>query len=291
MDFEFYRNFITVAETGNITTAAKKLSLAQPALSSQMKTLENFYGVKLIETMRGKRSLSLTEAGMDFLTKARFMCEQEENISINMQTYKKEAKGALRFAVSYSAVDNFISEYLQPFSKLYPKINFQLHEILAQEQVDAVRNGIVDFALANMVLPKIENFITYPLKSEKFYAVYKKKNTLSFHPQKLVSLIKLKNIPISTTYGCYKLLQKICKKHHFLPQINFISGIGNSAVYFAENGNCVAVTSGDCCKNLPDNMQRVPIKDKEFCFEQTLFWSNFQQQNPVIKLFLKFIQK
>ena len=34
MDFEFYRNFITVAETGNLTTAAKKLSLAQPALLS-----------------------------------------------------------------------------------------------------------------------------------------------------------------------------------------------------------------------------------------------------------------
>lgn len=38
MDFEFYRNFITVAETGNLTTASKKLALAQPALSAQIKT-------------------------------------------------------------------------------------------------------------------------------------------------------------------------------------------------------------------------------------------------------------
>ena len=37
MDFEFYRNFITVAETGNLTTASKKLALAQPALSAQTK--------------------------------------------------------------------------------------------------------------------------------------------------------------------------------------------------------------------------------------------------------------
>ena len=41
MDFEFYRNFITVAETGNLTTASKKLALAQPALSAQIKTLEH----------------------------------------------------------------------------------------------------------------------------------------------------------------------------------------------------------------------------------------------------------
>ena len=44
MDFEFYRNFITVAETGNLTTASKKLALAQPALSAQIKTLEHYYG-------------------------------------------------------------------------------------------------------------------------------------------------------------------------------------------------------------------------------------------------------
>ena len=67
MDFEFYRNFITVAETGNLTTASKKLALAQPALSAQIKTLEHYYGAKLIQTARGKRQLTLTEAGEAFL--------------------------------------------------------------------------------------------------------------------------------------------------------------------------------------------------------------------------------
>ena len=67
MDFEFYRNFITVAETGNLTTASKKLALAQPALSAQIKTLEHYYGAKLIQTARGKRQLTLTEAGERFL--------------------------------------------------------------------------------------------------------------------------------------------------------------------------------------------------------------------------------
>ena len=74
MDFDFYRNFITVAETGNLTTASKKLSLAQPALSAQIKTLEHYYGAKLIQTARGKRQLTLTEAGEAFLNKARQIC-------------------------------------------------------------------------------------------------------------------------------------------------------------------------------------------------------------------------
>lgn len=100
MDFEFYRNFITVAETGNLTTASKKLALAQPALSAQIKTLEHYYGAKLIQTARGKRQLTLTEAGEAFLGKARQICRTEETILLDMQSFNKKASGTLRFSVS-----------------------------------------------------------------------------------------------------------------------------------------------------------------------------------------------
>ena len=99
MDFEFYRNFITVAETGNLTTASKKLALAQPALSAQIKTLEHYYGAKLIQTARGKRQLTLTEAGEAFLGKARQICRTEETILLDMQSFNKKASGTLRFSV------------------------------------------------------------------------------------------------------------------------------------------------------------------------------------------------
>lgn len=66
MDFEFYRNFITVAEAGNLTAAARKLAVAQPALSAQLKILEEHYGTPLIKTKRGQRQLQLTEAGEAF---------------------------------------------------------------------------------------------------------------------------------------------------------------------------------------------------------------------------------
>lgn len=65
MDFEFYRNFITVAETGNLTTASKKLALAQPALSSpDQNTWSTITAAKLIQTARGKRQLTLSRKAM-----------------------------------------------------------------------------------------------------------------------------------------------------------------------------------------------------------------------------------
>ncbi|MCQ2361764.1 MAG: LysR family transcriptional regulator [Acidaminococcaceae bacterium] len=289
MDFEFYRNFITVAETGNLTAAANKLSLAQPALSNQIKTLERHYGVKLMETSRGRHNISLTEAGVDFLTKARLICEQEENITIDMQNYKQETNGKLRFAVSYGVVPIFLKNYLQPFSKLYPKINFQLLEIPANEQITAIRNNTADFAYANAPMPNMENCTCKKLDWENFYVVYKKKNNINFQPKQTLHLTDLKNIPISTTYGCYTLLRELCKKYNFVPKIAFISNNGNTGIQFAENGNSVAIASNSCCQFLPPQLEKVLIKDKDFKFEQTLFWSNLHGQNNAAKLFLKFI--
>ncbi len=80
MDFEFYRNFITVAETGNLTTASKKLP-CPAALSAQIKTLEHYYGAKLIQTARGKRQLTLTEAGEAFLGNGCHICRTEKKLS------------------------------------------------------------------------------------------------------------------------------------------------------------------------------------------------------------------
>ena len=74
MDFDFYRNFIVVAETGNISAAAKRLNLVQPALSAQIKTLEKYYQTQLFKTGRGKRHIELTEAGEAFLFQAKLLC-------------------------------------------------------------------------------------------------------------------------------------------------------------------------------------------------------------------------
>lgn len=143
MDFEFYRNFITVAETGNLTTASKKLALAQPALSAQIKTLEHYYGAKLIQTARGKRQLTLTEAGEAFLGKARQICRTEETILLDMQSFNKKASGTLRFSVSPAKSTFFINTYLRPFAAAYPEICFQFREEASAPRPDILRKTAV----------------------------------------------------------------------------------------------------------------------------------------------------
>ena len=172
MDFEFYRNFITVAETGNLTTAAKKLSLAQPALSAQIKTLEQYYGTPLVKTARGKRQLLLTEAGTAFLDKARQICRTEEGLLLDMQSFNKKASGTLHFSVSPAKSAFFLAAYLRPFAALYPDICYQFREEAVSAQISHINESRSDFAFANAPLPAPQLFNAHKSQKEYFYAVY-----------------------------------------------------------------------------------------------------------------------
>ena len=78
MELESYRNFLAIIEAGSFTGAAECVHVAQPALSKQLKTLENFFGAKLIITTRGSRQLILTEAGRILYQKAKYICSLED---------------------------------------------------------------------------------------------------------------------------------------------------------------------------------------------------------------------
>ena len=134
MDFAFYRNFITVAETGNLSAAAKRLGIVQPALSAQMKAIERNYGVQLFKMQRGKRHIELTEAGETFLQQARQLCNTEDDISLRMQAFGRRAAGTLRFSVSHVRTDYFLLSYLIPFAKENPGISYQFHDATVEQQ-------------------------------------------------------------------------------------------------------------------------------------------------------------
>ena len=69
MELRHLRYFVRVAETENVSRAALKLHISQPALSRQIRDLEDEIGVSLLE--RTAKSVSLTEAGRLFLDEAR----------------------------------------------------------------------------------------------------------------------------------------------------------------------------------------------------------------------------
>lgn len=87
------RYFVTVADEGQITRAAKKLYIAQPALSQAISQLESELGLKLLE--RHPRGVRLTSSGEAFLEKARAVVETEHDVRRTAQSLARAAQGVL----------------------------------------------------------------------------------------------------------------------------------------------------------------------------------------------------
>ena len=88
MELRYLKYFVTVAERQNFTRAAEELHVAQPAISQQIKSLEEELGVSLLH--RTKRSVKLTAAGHAFLSEAREILAHAE---LSKQIARRAARG------------------------------------------------------------------------------------------------------------------------------------------------------------------------------------------------------
>ena len=89
------RYFVAVAEEGQMTAAAQKLHLAQPALSKAIAQLEKELGVELLR--RDHRGVSLTPGGEALLTKARAAIEASDDVALAARSLAHAGRGVLRF--------------------------------------------------------------------------------------------------------------------------------------------------------------------------------------------------
>lgn len=125
---------ITVADTGNITEAAKKLFIAQPSLTASIHELEKEYDITLFS--RSNKGIELTPDGDEFLGYARQVLEQTNLID---ERYRGKSKGKQRFFVSAQHY-SFVVEAFVCLLKEYggDKYEFHMRETQTYDIIDDV---------------------------------------------------------------------------------------------------------------------------------------------------------
>lgn len=124
LNFRQLKSFLVVAEKKSFTKAAKELFMTQPAISAQIKTLEEFLDIQLIERLDKK--VILTEAGETFIKETRKIITIYEEATMALQEIKGVQKGKLIIGASTIPGEYILPRYIGAFKKDYPKIDIAL---------------------------------------------------------------------------------------------------------------------------------------------------------------------
>ncbi len=133
MTLKQLRYITVVAETGNITDAAKKLYIAQPSLTSAIQELEKEYNITIFN--RSKKGIELTKDGEEFLGYARQVLEQTNLIE---ERYREGSKGKHKFSVSSQHYSFVVESFVELLKKAGgDKYEFHMRET---ETYDIIRD-------------------------------------------------------------------------------------------------------------------------------------------------------
>jgi LysR family transcriptional regulator, benzoate and cis,cis-muconate-responsive activator of ben and cat genes len=144
MELRHLRYFIAVAEEENVSRAALKLHVSQPALSRQVRDLEDELGFLLFE--RSAKSMSLTEAGRAFLGEARAVIRRVEEAVSKTRLVATGARTEIHVGYAPSLTVQILPQTLHAFQVALPSVRVALHDLSSEEMLTQLREGQLQVA-------------------------------------------------------------------------------------------------------------------------------------------------
>ena len=133
MELRQMRYFVAVAEELHFGRAAERLHIAQPAVSQQVRRLEENLGVQLLQ--RTKRRVRVTAAGEAFLEHARGVLARADEAIVAAQEASRGDAGRLAIGFVTSALYGAVPDIIRVFRENSPGVHLSLHELPSTQQL------------------------------------------------------------------------------------------------------------------------------------------------------------
>ncbi len=144
MELRHLRYFVAAAEAENVSRAAARLHVSQPALSRQIHDLEEELGFSLFE--RTAKSVRLTPAGKTFLTEAHAVLQRAEEAVAKARQIATGGGTELHLGYAPSPMVRIMPAALRGFQSQMPNVRVRLHDLSTQEMLAGVREGKMQLA-------------------------------------------------------------------------------------------------------------------------------------------------
>ena len=285
MKLNHLRYFTAVAEDLSFTKAARRLKMAQPPLSRQIRSLETEIGVQLFERRSGK--VLLTDAGCRFLPAVRLALEQiEAAVDVVRQTKDGEL-GTVRVGFG-KGLGDVVSLVINQHMRFFPKIEVDVRDILSGHQIEALLGRKIDVGFSHGP-PTSRDLASEKLFEESLSIVLARSNALSKRPY-----LRLKDLSHQTLLlierwispNVHDLAVTLCRDAGLSPRIvlteSTIYDEVGAMMAASGKGVFIAVGKNPCHPSFADQLVALNLREPLAKLEVHAAWRRGESSSTIL---------
>ena len=289
MNISDMKNFQAIVEAGNISGAAKKLNIAQPALSRQMKQLEETLNVQLFE--RGSRKIRLTEAGQLFHERAGQILGLVDGALQEMNGFTTGLGGTISLGTVTTSGVALLPNLIAKFYRLYPDVTFQLWEGDGTRVLELLQNGVIEVGIIRAPFDAgIYESLTLP--DEPIAIAMKNPECYCGEKPETIRLAELASQPLIIPLRWKDLFLEWCAEAGFTPRIIcFSDGIMLNLLWTKLGIGMALVPRSSEDVFLDPALTYKTISEPALTTQTVIVWMRNRRLSASSKHFLELLQK
>ena len=238
MDIRQLTYFMVIAEEGQITAAARRLHMAQPPLSQQMKALEEELGVQLLQ--REPRSVTLTDAGEILYRRARQIVTLTDSTRREIADFKNGLRGTLSIGTVSSSGSVILRPALRQFHDSHRGIRFEIYDGNTFRVLDMLGKGLIEIGIVRTPF-KQDAFDCTLLPEEPMVLAYADTLADPSPGQTSLTIEQLQGLPLILYRRFDQLFHDVCEAHNLTPNLLCRNDDARTTLLWAETGLGYAV--------------------------------------------------
>jgi len=281
--------FVEVAEQGSITKAAEALHLTQPAVSIQLKKLQDQLGIPIVEVI--SRKLYLTDFGKEIAEASRKILQETDLIQSTRSSYLGLLSGDLKISI-VSTAKYIMPYFLTDFLKMHPDVKLTMDVTNKATVLEHLNANSVDFALVS-VLPKNLPIENQDLMSNRLYLVRKARGFKKV-PEMNVSELQNENFVFREEGSATRQAMERFMSSNGITTNKQITLTSNEAVkqaVLADLGYTVTPLIGIKNELLNGQLEIVHVPKLPITTTWNLIWLKGKNLTPVSTAFLQYIEQ
>ncbi|MBR4642436.1 MAG: LysR family transcriptional regulator [Selenomonadaceae bacterium] len=288
MGIKDMRAFFAIVEEGNISHAAQRLGIAQPALSRQMKHLEEKLHVKLFE--RGSRRIRLTEAGQVLYNRVESILGMVDGTVREITEIGSGTKGTIRIGTITTSGAMILPDLIAEFRKTYPDVTFEIWEAEGARILELLDSRLIEVAITRTQVDNLA-YELLVLPNEPLVMVMNSKNVRG-EDDTTIKLEELKNQPLIIPLRWKSNFVAACKKLDFNPQIICVSDSIVQDLLMVKMNIGAAMIPVSSKRLLTDgNLIYKRIVEPEMTTHTVIAWRKNQTLSTACKNFIELFKK